>query len=364
MIQRAPRGAQSLAAGPWPAAVDSPSGSALRLAAYAVSTLAAVLWTLYAGKDVNWDAMNHHLYAGFSAVNDRFAVDFFAAGAASYFNPLSQVPFYWMIAAGVPALAIGVALASAHASMLWITYELALAVNPDPRGRQVVAMVAMLLAALNPVFVQAVGSSFNDITAGAFTLGAWLALVRARDPRGGGLALAGALLGVATALKLSNGVFAIAALPMLVMLPGARRAGAKGLLLFGGAGVAAFAIVAGPWALKLWHAFGNPMFPMFNAYFASPDFITDALKHERFTPDSVASAMFRPFHMALSERMIHTEPRAADVRYAALLLVFAWTGASIAMRSLVRTRQIQLPRRGKGQTRRTTRRPRDRPPGR
>ena len=47
-----------------------------------------------------WDTLNYHLYAGFSAVNDRFAQDYFAAGPPSYFNPYAYVPFYALVSIG------------------------------------------------------------------------------------------------------------------------------------------------------------------------------------------------------------------------------------------------------------------------
>ena len=54
--------------------------SGVRPAVYAACTLIAIAWTLFAGKDVPWDALHYHLYAGFSTFNDRLAVDFFRLG--------------------------------------------------------------------------------------------------------------------------------------------------------------------------------------------------------------------------------------------------------------------------------------------
>jgi hypothetical protein len=36
-------------------------------------------FALYLGKDANWDSFNYHLYAGFSAIENRFGLDYFAA---------------------------------------------------------------------------------------------------------------------------------------------------------------------------------------------------------------------------------------------------------------------------------------------
>lgn len=305
------------------------SGSAeagWRTVVYVGTALAAVAWTLLVGKDLNWDALNYHLYAGFSAVEDRFGHDFFPSGAASYFNPYAQVPFFLMVRAGLPAVSIGLALAVVHSLNLWLTYELALELNRTQTDlrRRLLGVLAVALAALNPVFLQEVGSTFTDISTAVLVLGAWLALALAY--RHGGrllIVFAGCLLGVAAALKLSNAIFAIASVPLVYMRPGSKKSRWETIALFVTGGGVAFLAAAGPWAWKLWQAFGNPVFPLFNAAFSSPDFITEPLKHDRFLPTSWQAALLRPFEMAVPDRMIHTEPRAADVRYAVLFLGLA-----------------------------------------
>src|SRR5688572_8201086 len=195
--------------------------SGQRLAAYAVCLLLAVGWTLYAGKDVPWDAIHYHLYAGFSGLNDRLAVDFFPAGPQTYLSPpYSHVPLYLMVRAGWPSLAIGIALAGLHCAMLWMTWELASAIGrrSDGSSPTVLTWAAVALALANPVLLQALGSSFNDITTGMLALAGYVALVNAfSGGRFGLVALAGALLGAAAALKLSNAFFALVpALPLVL----------------------------------------------------------------------------------------------------------------------------------------------------
>ena len=100
---------------------------AWRVLTCAAALLFALGWTLVQGKDLHWDALNYHLYLGFSALNDRFAQDFFAAGAPSYLNPYAYVPLYLMVKAGVPALWIAVAFATFHATILWLVFEIGVA---------------------------------------------------------------------------------------------------------------------------------------------------------------------------------------------------------------------------------------------
>src|ERR1700721_4713041 len=87
------------------------------------------------GKDMAWVTLNYHLYLGFSALNDRFSQDYFAAGPLAYLNPYAYVPFYAMVSSGLPALVICSILAAAHSIILWLSFEFGVAVCPSSDGR-------------------------------------------------------------------------------------------------------------------------------------------------------------------------------------------------------------------------------------
>jgi len=320
----------------------------MRLAVYTVCALVAVAWTLQVGKDVPWDALHYHLYAGFSAVNDRLTTDFFIAGPQTYLNPYAHLPLYLMVHAGWSSLTVGVALACLHSVILWMTYELAHAVSrrPDGSAPAVVTLTAVALAAMNPVLLQELGSTFTDITTGALALAGYALLAQAfTTPGRFRVALGGALLGAASALKLSNAFLAM--LPAVVLVLGCGstlRERVRALLSFGFGACIAMLLVAGPWAWQLAQAFGNPFFPMLDDAFhpsqavaqavpgsavaAAPSSLVDALlrlfngmRDPRFLPSSLAEALSRPFDMLKARRLIHTEPMAADGRYAVLVLL-------------------------------------------
>jgi hypothetical protein len=226
-------------------------------------TVLALVCNYALGLDRGWDTLNYHLYAGLSAVNDRFSQDYFAAGPQSYFNPYAYAPFYALIRSGLPALAASSALAVAHSAVLWLTYELALCVFPARRTREHVlaGVCAVVLAFLNPILIEQVGSSFADITTAALALCGWCLLARAvQTPRATLVACAGLILGVGSALKLTNAVHAAAALALLFMVPLPLRGKLHYALRYSGALTLGFAIVAAPWAYRLEHQFGNPFF--------------------------------------------------------------------------------------------------------
>ena len=301
-------------------------GSLQRLPMFAACTVLALIVNYASGKEMAWDTLNYHLYAGFSAVNDRFGQDYFAAGPQSYLNPYAYVPFYALVHLGLGALLIGSLLAAVHSIILWLTFELALTACPSgsPLQRSFFGACAVALAAVNPVLLQQIGSSFADITTAELALGGWLLLAAAiRGPSTRRVVLAGMLLGTATALKQTNAVHAVAAAVLVLAVPAPLSARARYGAFYGVALGVSFALISAPWSYRLARMFGNPFFPLLNNIFRAPEFTAEPLRHLRFIPASLGEALWRPFAMLEPARMVHEEPAAPDLRYAVLLLLAA-----------------------------------------
>jgi hypothetical protein len=275
-----------------------------------------------------WDNLDYHFYAGFSALHDRFGRDYFAAGAQSYLNPYIYAPFYALARTGLPALWIASVLAAVQSVILWLTYEMAVAIGPvqDTRLRVAAGACAALLALANPILINQLGSSFADITTAETVLAGWLLLVGAlRAPTAPRILWAGVLLGAASALKLTNSLHALSACVLLLFLPGTWRRKAQYSLGFVAVLAASFAVVAGPWAIRLEQHFGNPFFPLLNNIFRSPHLPAVPLADFRFIPSSLAEALWRPFALIIPVRFVDDEYASPDLRYA-LLLVLALLG--------------------------------------
>jgi hypothetical protein len=67
--------------------------------------------------------------------------------------------------------------------------------------------------------------------------------------------------------------------------------------------------------------FGNPLFPLMNGLFRSPEFTTEPLRHFRFIPASFAEAIWRPFAIVNPVEMVQEELTAPDLRYAVLAIL-------------------------------------------
>lgn len=278
------------------------------------------------GKDVNFDQLNYHFYSGFSALHDRLQQDFMPASAQTYFNPYLYVPFYLLASAGLPAIVVGLALATMHAGNVLAIWWVATLLFPghDPGARQL-RLGATLLAALTPVFLLEVGTSFADALVSIPLLcGMALAIGAGSDathPKGatGRLVGAGLLIGLALGLKPTGALLVPGLLGGLLLHP-ARLPRARSVLILGLAMVAGGLLSNGQWAWRLWSVFGNPVFPMFNAFFRSPDFVAANLSSLRFQPRSLSELLWLPLRLALPYKGIYMEVALPDIRLLGLAL--------------------------------------------
>ncbi|WP_236200405.1 hypothetical protein [Pseudomonas pseudonitroreducens] len=287
-------------------------------AVFGVGAVVCVLVALYFGKDINWDQLNYHVYSGFSAFNDRFSRDFFAASFQGYLNPYAHYPFYWMVMHGVAPWLIVSVLAVFHSINLGLVYFIARELVPD-EGKWL-AVFAAILAFLNPIFLQELGSTFSDITVAWLVLLAWWLLLSGWR-KGLGVLCAGGLLGIAFGLKMSNGLFALVSVVLLGRGATGFSSWVTSLLLFAMGGVIGWLLADGYWAWRLYTELGNPLFPMFNGVFHSNAMTVEPFKDTRFIPGSWLELAQRPFRMILPLRLIHTEPAAPDTRYACLIVL-------------------------------------------
>ncbi len=311
------------------------------VAAFSVPAALCALWTVHAGKDVNWDLLNYHYYLPFELLHGRLHQDFFAASAQSYLNPVGYLPFYAMLAAGWHSVIASIALALFHSLNVGLLYLIAwrLFAHRTPHERILFSALAAALGVASPVFWPTIGSSFLDPSLTVLTLGAVLLLLA--DPMGRRAAgVAGALLGAATALKYSNAIFAVAALPLVLGSDAGRSPRLHRALAYGGGAALALGLLAGPWLAMLGREFGNPVFPMLNGWFGSPDAPPINGLSVRFVPQHVADVLAFPFRMAWLDRSLYVEAFAPDIRVGALI-VGAIVLAACAARGLGSERALR-----------------------
>ena len=300
---------------------------------FVLSILTCLVWSWFAGKDLNFDQLSYHIYAAHSFWNNRIGQDFFAASIQSYLNPLSYIPFYLMVVNQWPDLLIGSALAFLHAFNLYFLYLICKSIWPNEKhGVSKAALFAWVIGLLSPIFWQEVGSSFNDITVCAFVLAAvYLAINGATYFK---IFLVGVLLGTATGLKLPFGVFGLGAIALLVSSD--FRSTISRVFVYGIGGLAALILCHSWWSWKLWREFGSPVFPFFNGIFKSPLYIAENISLVRFIPGHFSEWFALPFEIAEPVSWVYTETLAPDLR----LLLFV-TGVFVcAVVAIIRREKI------------------------
>lgn len=297
-----------------------------RLYVYLAATVAALVFSYLLGKEMRWDTLDYHFYAGFSALHNRLDQDYFAAGPQSYFNPYVYVPFYLLATSGLSALAAASILAVLQSAIIWLTYEIAHEIAPVESSRAKVALAACaaVLALCNPILINQFGSSYVDVLTAEIILAGWLLLLRAvRSPSSITVVSAAVLLGAAVALKATNAVHAISAGVLLLFLQASWRQRSRYALQFGLSLAVSFALINAPWSIRLEHHFGNPLFPLLNGIFHSPQYPTARVMDYRFVPESLGDALWRPFAIATPDFTVDDEVQAPDLRYALVLVLAA-----------------------------------------
>jgi hypothetical protein len=244
----------------------------------------AVVWLLLAsiplglgGIGISWDALNHHVYLGWTAFSPRFDRDWLAASYQAYTYPYLYWPFYKLVELQVPGMWAGLALVSLHVLMVPALWTIARACVPE-RSWEGTALRAgaVLLAFLGQLTLSLMDTTANDLYAASPLVWAVaLGLVASQTPSPGAwltpmraVALSGGLAGIAIAFKLSNGPLVLV-MPLLWALVPDTSMRRLGYVLSGTAwSIAAFALAYGWWGWQLWQYTGNPIYPFCENWFA------------------------------------------------------------------------------------------------
>lgn len=263
-------------------------------ATVALSVLCGLL-SLLRGQDANWDLRNYHVHNAWSLLEGRLGLDLAPAQMQSYFVPLLDVPYYLLVQ-HAPAPLAGVLLGLLHGlaflPLAWIAWR---ALEGDAR-RDWLAPLLGVAGLASAAFLSELGNTMGDTSTAPLVLGALALALPGADGRWPvrRMALAGALLGMAVAFKLTNAIYAIALGLAVLAAPQPWRARIRAGACLALVALAVFAVLAGPWLFKVWSSFGNPLFPQFNAWFQAPLAPPLAVADTRWLPRGAGEALLRP----------------------------------------------------------------------
>jgi hypothetical protein len=265
-------------------------------------------------QDSSWDLLNYHYYNAWAFVHGRHGVDWAPAQLQTFYSPFLDLPFYAMVAGGVPPMAIAFALAAPTGVGWYCLARMAGTLFADQRAA---AIGAVAIGVTAPMSVSLIGTTMNDWYVAAFVMVAlWLVVRKAASSRT--LAAAGALVGLAAGLKLTGAVFAIGLVAGVATLGDDARTRVRHVLVAGAAMAAAFAVAAGPWMWLMAERFANPLFPYYNDVFRSPWADPVRFTATRFGPQSLLEWTIFPYEMLWKLEGFVAEPEFRDARPALL----------------------------------------------
>lgn len=293
------------------------------LAVTLLGMAAFALYTLYLGKDANYDLRNYHYYGCYCLLNGRAGYDLYAAQFGSFLNPLPYLPFCWAIDHLKP-MAAGALFGALAGLGLGLLYGLTWRMLGGAPGRTRIwlSLLAAIAGVWSPQFLSMAGTSFSDAWTPLLVILALYAVVCEHDaPSRRLIFAAGLALGLAAGCKLVNSVYAIALLLMLCI--GFRRPGFVSRIVAYCTGVVLSALAAGgPWALVMVREFRNPFFPFFNAIFRSPYFAPENFSDPRWKATHLAQVLSNPLHWAAESSALSSELPFRDLRFAIIAILF------------------------------------------
>jgi hypothetical protein len=297
------------------------------------SLLAGAIYTWFVGEDVNWDWLNYHEYNVWAVINDRYGIDALPAGFQTYFNPTVYFPVYYL--RHLLPLPYGLMIMGAvHGLNLLLIYFLVRVLLREAATASAIG-ASILIAAVGPMTLSEVGTSFSDILTALPILAGCILILSADRSHHGRYVLAGLLIGAAVGLKLTNVVYALgaAAAVLVAVRP------LKATLCLGVGGAIGALVTGGAWSMTLWREMGNPIFPLFNAVFQSPELVPTNVMDWQFLPRGLLDALAYPFYWLVGDNRSSEYPF-RDARFAvATVLIVLGIGRGLITRTDIFTRR-------------------------
>lgn len=291
-------------------------------------------WSLFVialGKDMSWDFRNYHWYAPYAYLNGRMGIDLAVSHQATYYNPLLDIPFYWLASHMPSWFALGVlgAVQGSNVVPLYLIARSLLRIEE----RRLAAAALTLLCMTGGLTITLSGTTYYDNVMSVFVLTGLAILITQRETLAAGpwrralpiAAIAGLITGSAVGLKLPEAPYALGFAAALAIIPGDFRQRSLRLAAGGIAGVAGVMLFSGYWFAHLAKVTGNPIFPYFNQYFHSPLALTASYRDVRFLPHDALHALLDPILFSIDWRVANDLPF-TDIRVGLAYVLLIATG--------------------------------------
>lgn len=266
------------------------------------------VFSAFYSRDAAYDVVHYHLHNGWSALNGRLDHDLAPAEMHSFLNPTYNIAVFWLVE-HLPGRVVAALLGAIQSLLLPALYYLSR--NLIARTTAKPSTAFLLIIALAGFFaaphIDLFASLRNDWLFSLLFITSLLILLPKDGAVPGWKRLMGAsfLLGLAFGAKLTNGVYVIAFITaVLVLLPGMKTR-AKGVAFAAIGGTLGTILTLAPWSLTLWEAFQNPLFPLFDGIFQSPEGPGENFRDQRYAPETFGDALILPFQFLFDGRLVY-----------------------------------------------------------
>jgi hypothetical protein len=303
--------------------------------------LACGLLSLAYGVDANWDLFSTHLYNPHAWLDGRLDTDLAPAGFQTYFNPLLDVPYWWM-SQHWPAPWVGFLMGAVHGFNFILLLGVARAMLPDlpDEDRYRLPLLLALAGCLTANFLSVLGNSMGDDATALLVLGSLYLISRHWQRLLGDwrraipvLLATGLVAGLGAGLKLTNAPYALALCFGLLTLPLAWMGRLRLAFLFGIGVLAGLSITTGYWWWDMWSRFHNPLFPMFSSLFPNPLSRSIGVADTSWLPKSLLETLFWPFIFSWDSHRVG-QVHLRQFIWALAYVLFWWWAVRTAMRRL------------------------------
>lgn len=286
--------------------------------------------------DVVWDFMNYHYYNAWAFLNGRVGKDIAVAGINAFFNPLPDLPLYFLIKYFNNYPDIIYFIQGLWFGALWfVFYKVAsMFLETETFGGKVKMAICLIVAITGNALFSQIGASSNEVMIAFFVmLSLYFLLNEIFEKKSGGrfpFVLSGVLLGISMGLKLTAFIYCIAAGFCIIIFYKQLKLPFRSILLFTIAGFIGFLIVNGFWMIKMWNLFENPLFPFANAIFKSEWLSADNFTDSNYVPKNFFEFITWPLILSFSlHRAEGYGMFVSDMRPLIVYLIFVWWGIKV-----------------------------------
>lgn len=237
-----------------------------------------------------WDFSNYHYYNAFAFLHNRLNYDIVPSSVNTFFNPLIELPFYFIIEYFNENVSIAYALQGVWFGLLIFTFFKITTLFFNTKTVQGI-MWSILTVGIGItgqcIWYQA-GTSTNEIPIVFLSVWALYYLFKMiKYPETQVLwkfLISGLILGAGLGLKSTNIYVCVASGLSLILCFQYLKQSVKFIFYFALGGLIGFLITNGWWMLRLWELYQNPFFPFLNEVFKSPYFDDFNYNDNRFKP--------------------------------------------------------------------------------